>query len=93
LLRLYYAAKNSGDRLSELRALAQLRQHSRDEIALLERAGALEQLAPPTWDKVEAPIPSAPPSLPTTTDPATAAREAATLSGHHPDGAVDPKPP
>jgi hypothetical protein len=55
---------------------AELRQHSRDEIALLERARALEQLAPPTWDKVEAPIPSAPPPLPTITDPATAAREA-----------------
>ena len=46
-------ARNSGDRPSVLRALSELRQHSRDEIVLLERAGALEVLAPPTTDKIE----------------------------------------
>jgi hypothetical protein len=51
LLRTYYEPRNSGDRPSVLRALSELRQHSRDEIALLERAGALEALAPPTTDK------------------------------------------
>jgi len=40
LLRTYYEVRNSGDRPSVLRALSELRQHSRDEIALLERAGA-----------------------------------------------------
>jgi ParB-like chromosome segregation protein Spo0J len=81
LLRTYYEARNSGDRPSVLRALSELRQHSRDEIALLERAGALEALAPPTTDKVE--DPGGPPKVRTlvsmpmpATDPATQAREA-----------------
>jgi hypothetical protein len=61
--------------------LSELRQHSRDEIALLERAGALEALAPPTIDRVEEP--GGPPKVRTlvsmpmpTTNPATQAREA-----------------
>jgi len=52
LLRTYYEVRNSGDRPSVLRALSELRQHSRDEIALLERAGALEALAPHTAGKI-----------------------------------------
>jgi predicted transcriptional regulator len=55
LLRTYYEARSSGDRPSVLRPRVSFCQHSRDEIALLERAGALEALAPPTADKVEEP--------------------------------------
>jgi hypothetical protein len=47
LLRTYYEARNSGDRPSVLRALSELRQHSTDEIALLERAGALDRAVAP----------------------------------------------
>jgi predicted transcriptional regulator len=81
LLRTYYEARNSGDRPSVLRALSELRQHSRDEIARLERAGALEALAPPTADKVKETVglPQAhtPASVSRPTkNPATLAREA-----------------
>jgi hypothetical protein len=81
LLRTYYEARNSGDRPSVLRALSELRQHSRDEIALLERAGALEALASPNAGRIEGrggPLMAhtSAPAAPLTTDPATQARQA-----------------